>query len=407
MKVGALLVLLLLILAQGLLAQQSQPLPDRWLYYQTNLLVDENVDRLEGIWRRAAAAGYTGVVITDSKFGRLNEMPERYFANCERVKALAAELHLEIIPGVCPIGYSEELLCQDPNLAEGMPVKEALFVVEGGEAWPVADPPVALNGADFADLAQWDWKDDTVTADAGAALMRDPHGQNARIVQRVKVAPFRQYHLSARVKTQDFVGEPRVTVLGNQSLCYQNLGVKPTQDWTVHHITFNSLGNTEVGLYFGCWDGQTGSLWWDDATIEETPLLNLLRREGAPFTVKRDDTGELLVEGKDFEPVVDPLMGTVPWTGNYDVWHEPPIIRTDLPDGTRLRISCYHAVLIYDSQVTICPSELKTVELLAGQIARVHALWQAKTYFMMHDELRVLNWDDSCQRRHLTPGGES
>ena len=38
-----------------------------------------------------------------------------------------------------------------------------------------------------------------------------------------------------------------------RSLNWTNLGVKRTQDWTTHHVTFNSLDNTDVTLYLGVW----------------------------------------------------------------------------------------------------------------------------------------------------------
>src|SRR5207249_5751226 len=34
----------------------------------------------------------------------------------------------------------------------------------------------------------------------------------------------------------------------------------------------------------------------------------------------------------------------------------------------------------------------------------MHAAWGAKGYMMSHDEIRVLNWCDACQRRHLDAG---
>ena len=37
-------------------------LTDRWVYLQTNLQVDKNVDDAEALFRRAAKAGYTGVL---------------------------------------------------------------------------------------------------------------------------------------------------------------------------------------------------------------------------------------------------------------------------------------------------------------------------------------------------------
>src|SRR5947209_8702659 len=81
---------------------------EKWLYQPTNLLLDKNVDQLETLWRRAAAAGYTHVLLADSKFSRLAELEPRYFRNIERVKAIAAKLNLEIIPAIFPVGYSND-----------------------------------------------------------------------------------------------------------------------------------------------------------------------------------------------------------------------------------------------------------------------------------------------------------
>jgi hypothetical protein len=206
------------------------------------------------------------------------------------------------------------------------------------------------------------------------------------------------------VKTQDFRGQPEAKVLvDNLALDHNHLGVKPTQDWTTHHVVFNSLNHTQANLYLGCWGGTSGSLWWDDASLEEAGLLNLVRRDGAPFVVKTEE-GTLLVEGKDFEQVSDAKMGVRVWKGSYDVWHDPPAIKTSLPDETRLRVSYYHAVTVLDDQAMICPSEPRTVELVRDQARRMHAAWGAKGYMMSHDEIRVLNWCDACQRRGLDAG---
>ena len=379
-------------------------LQKRWVYVATNLTVAARVDALLALIDRAAAAHYTGILLADSKFARLGEMGAGYFAGVARVRARAAALHLEIIPSVFSLGWAEGLLSHDPNLAEALPVKDALFVVNHGTARLVADPAVTLKGGDFADLSIWDWKDDVVTSDAGAARVTDPKGRNARIVQTVRVAPFRQYHLSVRVKTKDFQGEPEVKVLaGERSLSFQSLGAKSTQEFTESHVVFNSLDLDRVTVYLGVWGGGTGSLWWDDARLEEVGFLNVVRRDGAPLSVRREG-GAALVEGRDFEPVSDPRMGTVPWRGGYEVWHEAPPLATHLGDGTRLRVSFHHALTVGDGQVVVCPSEPKTVELLRDEARRVHAAWNASGYFMQHDEIRVLGWDDACARRGLSAG---
>ncbi|MBK7403848.1 MAG: hypothetical protein IPJ41_04235 [Phycisphaerales bacterium] len=393
----------------------AQGLADRWVYCPTNLQVDENVDKLEALFARAQAAGYNGVLLADSKMARLESVPDRYFANAERVKAAAAAHRLEIIPAVFSIGYSNDLLWHNPNLAEALPVRDALFVVRGDTAVLSPDPGAKLPGGQMDNLAAWTWHDETVTADEGAALVRDPAGRNARLCQRLTLKPHRQYHVSVRVRTQDFRGTPEIKALGARdgrdalSLIYSGLGVRPTQDWVVHHAVFNTLECTDISLYLGCWDGSTGSLWWDDARIEEVGLLNVVRRPGAPLTITLDARGgprRALLEEMYFEPIADPDMGVHPWPGEYQVWHEPPVIHLKRPleEGTRLRVSYSHAVTIYNGQVMICPSEPETVALLRDQARRVQDLWHAPAYFMSHDEIRCLNQDEACTSRGLSAG---
>jgi hypothetical protein len=115
------LVLLSLLFLAGPAAgtQDGPPRPDLYLYYQTNLLVDKNLEVAEKLWTRAAKAGYTKVVVADSKMAKLGDMDKRYFQNLEKAKKLAADLKMELFPCVFHIGYSNTMLWHDPNLAEG------------------------------------------------------------------------------------------------------------------------------------------------------------------------------------------------------------------------------------------------------------------------------------------------
>lgn len=379
---------------------------ERWFYVSQNLWVDQNVTNLLALMQRASQAGYTHLLLNDSKFSRLATMDAHYFQNVNRIKQAATNLNLEIVPTVFPVGYSNDLLFNDPNLIEGMPVRDALLVVSNGVASLQPDPPVSFPGGDFSDLSRWTWKDSNVVADNGAARVTNPNGANARIVQQLTVQPFREYHISVQVKTTNFLVAPQVLVLaGNQTLNYNYLGVQRTQGWTTHHAVFNSLSYTTVNVYFGVWGGSTGSLWWDNAAIEEVAFLNLIRRPGAPLSV-RTENGTPLVEGTDFATLTDPLMGSVPYAGVYDVYHTPPQLHpvSSLADGTRLRASWYHAVTVYDGQAMICPSEPATLNLLRDQAQRMQAAWGARGYFMSHDEIRVLNWCAACQARGLDAG---
>ena len=65
---------------------------------------------------------------------RLRTLPEKYFENCRKVREIARDLKLDIVPAVFPVGYANDILYNDPNLAEGLPVKYTLFVVHDGVA---------------------------------------------------------------------------------------------------------------------------------------------------------------------------------------------------------------------------------------------------------------------------------
>jgi len=369
-----------------------------WLYYPVNLQVNENIDKLEPVWRRAKQAGYTHVMVADSKFAKLGDVPDNYFKNVERVKLIAGKLGLKLVPACFSIGYSNDLLWHDPNLAEGLPVKDAPFLVgPNGIAKVVADPSLSLDKPA--------WKDDGVKLGGNGATVSGAKG-NSRLVYKLKVPKFRCYHVSVKIKTDDFRPHPEVKAIGgNRTLNWAYLGVKPTQDWTEHHVVFNSLDNDEVNLYFGVWGDTSGTLQWKDWKVEEVGLLNLLRRPGTPLAITGVD-GKPYQEGKDFEPVKDPNAGMHPWPGEFDVWHDPPVLKTHLPEGTRLRVSWYHAITVYEGQVSACIAEPKLYDLLADQAKRMQSMWgnSAAGYMMSHDEFRMLGWCKACQDTHQTPG---
>ena len=106
----------------------------RWVYLQQNLQVTENLPKIEATLRRAAQAGYNGVVLADYKLNILDRVPDHYFKNAGRFRELCRELKLEVIPAVCSFGYSSGILAHDPNLAEALPVRQTPFVVHGDVA---------------------------------------------------------------------------------------------------------------------------------------------------------------------------------------------------------------------------------------------------------------------------------
>ena len=95
--------LLSLILCVALSTSASAQTLERWIYVSSNLLVPEQVERLEKLMREAAPLGYTHVLLADSKFSRLHELDDRYFRNVLRLRETAAQLGLRLVPAVFPV----------------------------------------------------------------------------------------------------------------------------------------------------------------------------------------------------------------------------------------------------------------------------------------------------------------
>jgi hypothetical protein len=411
-------------------AAPPAPTKWQWVYAPCNFQVDARGDELVALAKRAKTAGYNGLLVTDSKFARLQERPKNYYANLARFKKAADELGLDIVPAVCPVGYSNDILQNDPNQAEGIAVRDAPFIVRGKEA-VLSDRENLLPGGSFEQAGPkgftgWDWMDgfgqvivqDTAVKHSGAASARlgdfrkgEAHG-NCRLVKKLTLTPWRQYHLSVWIKTDAAApaGDIRLVVLApdGRSLNYAYLGVKPTQDWTQHHVVFNSMEYAGLSLYVGIWGGKAGTIWIDDAALEPCAGVNMLRREGCPVRVTSDDGKQEYAEGRDFERWEYPKMGRVPWAGEFEPYHPEPPLRlaagTRIRDGERLRVSFYHTVLIHEGQISGC---LRSEPLFGYMETEVRLLKQylaPKKFFMRHDELRVAGQCGLCRKEGVTAG---
>ncbi len=406
---------------------------ERWFYAPFNLLVNQNADELIGLIRRAGKSGYNGMLLADYKLNILGRMPPEYFRNVASVRKEADAAGIEIIPSVFPIGYSDGLLAHDPNLAEGVPVVDAPFIVQGDEAILAAGPAGPLvnggleqtRGDKFAGFSFQDDPGRATLADRDVShggkvscrmqdIAKNSSTGNCRLVQQVKVRPHACYRFSCWVKTRDLhpTGGFQLLALGagkaHPQLTFYEGNPKPTQDWSRVDVVFNSLDQDRVTLYVGQWGGGKGTLWVDDLALEELALVNVLRRPGCPLTVRGADGDTVYEEGKDYLPVRDEKLGQVPYAGEYSFDHAGAALRlapgSRIKDGDRLRVSWYHPVITQGFQVMCCLTEPKVYDLLRDQARRVNDLFHPKTFFMSHDEIRVANWCRACQDRHKTPG---
>jgi hypothetical protein len=222
----------------------------------------------------------------------------------------------------------------------------------------------------------------------------------ARVAQEIRVTPNRCYRVSAWVKTED--AEP-ASLFSIKSFTPDGLDLSPfeppapspTSGWRKVTTSFNSWYADRIELTFGVFEGVKGKVWVDDVEVEEVGLMNVIRREGAPLTVRDEKTRTIYKEGRDFAAVSDPNLD-FQWT------HAMPSIQL-LPggrihNGARLRVSYYHGTTIYDGQTPVCPSTGKLREIWKQQFPLIEKYLAPKRYFLSGDEVRVLNRDESCLR---------
>lgn len=100
---------------------------------------------------------------------------------------------------------------------------------------------------------------------------------NRRVSKPIKVRPWSQFRASVWIKTEDFESgsETRMFAMSptGRILSHSHLGVKRDQDWTQHHVVFNTLDSNEIRFYLGTWGCRRGKLWMDDATLRSFAAL--------------------------------------------------------------------------------------------------------------------------------------
>lgn len=387
-------------------AVASSAMQNRWLFVWRDMSNPVEVDRVIARLPDARAAGYNGLVLS------YNVAPERAAALRQAARDNGLDLVAIVMGGA-----------HDRNYVEGVRVEEALFVARGGVAVYQPDNPTVVQNGDFEDaqanhFGGWTLQDDegvTTYADDAVAhggrtsLRMQSVGRNqyrhCRVAQPLQLVPWRQYHVSVWVRTQDLSPvAPEVKVLtadAQRGIGFQTFHAERTQDWTHYDLVFNSLDNSTCMLYLGSWGGQDGAFWWDDLQVEEIGLVNVLRRPGCPVAVRGED-GTAFEEGRDFERIVDPDLH--PWRAYHPSLQIHLTPRTSVREGQRLRVGYYHPLIVYEDRVTGCLSEPRIFEDWRAEVEQADSLLHPSAFFMSHDELRVVNQCALCRSKGMTAG---
>ena len=173
---------------------------------------------------------------------------------------------------------------------------------------------------------------------------------------------------------------------------------------------FNSQDSTELYLYFGIWGGAKGTVLFDNIVLEETGLVFVAHREGAPFKVYDPaNPATVFTEGSDYNKVLDSDMAPgVP--AFHNVYHLPPAFT--LPASTRLKpgqivAADYYAVfpIAIDNEAGMCLTEPGVYQWIAKNVKAIKkVLPQTSEVLLDYDEIRQANSCLRCRAKNMTAG---
>jgi hypothetical protein len=397
----------------------AQRFADRFVFiFGWGLQKDEDVAEISKVLETAGKNHFDGAVVS---FGldTLSKQSPDFSRRLEAVSQCCEKNRLELIPSVFSVGYGSAL-AYDRNLAEGLPVEDAPFLVQGGEARLAPTNAVQFRNGGFEEFngntfKGYDFHDqpgevsfaDTAVRHSGRASLRmenftaNPHG-HGRVMQTVHVHPHRCYRIALWVKTEGLqpADALRMEVLaGGRDLAPREFHVPPTTDWRKLTMLFNSLNFDSVSVYAGVWGGKAGKFWLDDWSIEEVGPVNVLRRPGTPVTVRSEDGAVVYAEGMDYAPLQDPNLN--PWRDDGPALPLKLLPGSRIEDNARLRVSWYHSMLIYDSQVTVCMAEPKLYEIFDQEARLLVEKLHPNSVLLNMDEIRMGGTCRACRGRNM------
>lgn len=401
-------------------AASAAPYPDRFVWlFGWSLGKESDVVEMSQVLDTAAQHGINGAMVSFGLDTLCQKSPD-YFRRLDAVKQACERSKIELIPAIFSVGYGGSALAHDRNLAEGLPVNDALFAVQGGEARFVPDDALKVANGDFEQFTGNKFKSfnfhdqpgeisfvDTQVKHGGAASLRlenftaNEHG-HARVMQELRVRPHRCYRVRLWVKTEALqpVSAFQISILAkNRSLAPRTFKLPSTGDWQKIVMLFNSLDYDSVRLYAGLWGGKSGKVWLDDISVEEVGPINVLHRPGTPVTVRSEDHATAYAEGRDYAPLVDP--GYSPYRPDRAAPSLKLLSGGRIKEGQRLHVSWYHPMVVHDSQITVCMGEPALYEFFDHEAKLLAERVHPRRVMLNMDEVRMGGTCQACRGRNM------
>lgn len=412
--------------------------PKLYFYAQGNLRNPPFLEKLTGLMDIARGCGYDGMFYSDEDIQTMHlpgHSNATFRQSLSAMQRHAQNIGLELAPLIFPFGPSDAIFQQPPwrhNLAEPLAFRGALFEVDASRtSLRHIDEFRGLNNGDFSrhsgDSFEG-WVQDapgsrttvatTGCHSPGACLQINPGPGDGLAMQPLDVRPFAQLHVSFFARTSGFravqcnvevrallpaaVGDSGVRPRMGRRLSWWSLNVQPTQPWQrAEYISSSWDGSSPVALFVGIEERgnasqtQQGMVWFDDISVTTTALVNVIRRAGAPLRLYDPSTGEAFVEGRDVEPIVDPLVYK---DGHFDSFHAAPSVRV-LAEGNRLeprqrlRMDYYAVNPIFGSDVASCLLHEGIFAYMRQSTQAVANDFDWAGFLMSYDEIRQLHND--------------
>ncbi|HTL52055.1 MAG TPA: hypothetical protein VL860_05695 [Planctomycetota bacterium] len=394
----------------------------RWFFaFGQDLKKDEGLQEVKKLVDTAAAHGYNGMLFGNE----LDSIPSWDKAHLDRLDALKKycdDKKIEIIPLVLSVGYGSGITELNMNLCEGLPIKDILFEVKGAKADIVpshlltpdeggfekheGDNAAGIDSQDQPGVASFI---DTTVAHSGKASLCFQNwdkatGHRIRIVKKLPGARkdyvLRFYAKSKGLKPAKF----SICLYDGEQVSRMNFNIQDGADWQLFECTLPTMADDKCEVVIGSWDAKEGQMWIDDLDFFEPGLVNVLRRPGTPVVVKKDGTGEVFEEGKDFEKIRDPQLAP------RHAWHTPPSIvltaNSRIKDGDKLRVSYYipFASAMRTKQTVVCMSEPELYEKWAAVIKLVNEHLRPNYWQLDMDEIRGGGSCEACHARKNADG---
>lgn len=399
------------------LGQTAQRFDDRFVWiFGWNLNYDSDVTDIVNLLDTGAQHGLNGAVMSVG-FDNMSRKGPEYLARLDTVRAACQRTRMELIPSMFSVGYGSPLT-HDRNLAEGVPVNGALFLASGAQASFVADSSAQIANGGF-ELATGNTFTGFTQDQPGVISFVDTqfkHTGNSslrlenftafrgmgRVMKDISVTPRRCYRVSFWVRTEQLNPAGGFQFLiqgGGRDLVPRRFTIPATGEWRKISLTFNSMELSSVRFWMGVWGGVSGKVWIDDYMIEEVGPINVLRRPGTPVTVRSEDGATTFVEGLDYAPLVDSTFDF------YNVDRVAPALQLlpggRISEGQRLRVSWYHTVVLFQSQVTVCMAEPGLYQVFDTEARAVGERLHPGRILLSMDEIRLGGSCRACSGKNM------